>query len=157
MEPRLFFGQGGGNNLYRSDDGAATDGGAAFDIRATTNRVAPGGAGGEAMFAVLWLALTYSMAVTLRVTPLLDGVALESQDIALAAKSERTTQRWKLGLSVPLKDGMGVEVGRFAARGVWFQARAETVGGLGGGDLIVEGVELEHEVLRASQKAEALP
>ena len=157
MEPRLFFGQGGGNSLYRSDASAADDGGAAFDLLAMTNRVAPGGAGGEAIFTVLWLPLTYTMVATVRITPILDGVALDSQEVALAGKSERTTQRWKFGLSVPYKDALNVEQGRFAARGARFQAKVETVGGLAAGHLIVEGIELEHEVVRASQKAEALP
>ncbi len=157
MAPRLFFGQGGGNNLYRSDDTAADDAGAGFDMLATTNRVAPAGAGGEAIFTVLWLALTYTMAVTVRVTPYVDGVALDSQQIALAAQAERTTKRWKVGLSVPLFDALLNEVARFAPRGVWFQAKVESTGGLATGDLIVEGVEIEHEVVRASQKAEALP
>jgi len=56
---------------------------------------------------------------------------------------------------VALLEG-ATEVARFAARGTWFQARI-SVSALAAGDLIVDGLALEHEVVRESIPAQAIP
>src|SRR5574341_267236 len=152
--PRLFLGELGGNRLLKADDGFQ-DASAAIVVRAETVPVAPAGPGGEAIFSALYLVLTATMAVTIQVTPIVDGVALEMQDITLSAQTERKTTHHELGLSIPLMEGP-TEMARFAPRGTWFQARI-VVPALAAGDLIIDGVSLEHEVVRESIAAEAVP
>lgn len=154
--PQLLFGQGGGNKVLLASSSAADDDGVDFNLLATTNRLAPAGAGGEAIFTALWLVVTHTMDVDLVFTPLLDGLALESQTVALSAGAARVTARFRLGLSVPFLNPLGTEVMRTAPRGTWFQVRIATTGGMAAGDLLIEGCELEHEVVRASQGAEDL-
>lgn len=158
MQPHLLLGQGGGNALYLVDAAAADDAGTVFDILATTNRVAPAGAGGDVLFRTLWVAVTYTMAVILKFTPILDGAALESQTVTLAVQSVRKVQRFRLGLSKKNLDTYGVEVSRTGARGAFLQVKVETSGGCAAGDLIVDGLEVERRILKgAYQKAEVLP
>ena len=154
---RLFFGQGGGNKVFLADPAATHDDSVDFDLLATTNRVAPGGVGGEAIFVTLWLAVTHTMAVVIAVTPVLDGVELETQTVTLGALTDRAVSRFRLGLSVPFLNPLGTEVMRVAARGCWLQTQVASAGGMAAGDLIIEGCELEHEVVRAAQPAEAVP
>ena len=229
--PQLIFGQGGGNRLFLYSPSACDDDGVLFSVLAATNRLAPGGSGGETIFTTLWLVVTAARTpaaaiagsgtahvftgpaaswvadamigqyvtlwdgvvclgryrvtdnetntltfaeyvdgadsvnphtVELIVTPYLDGVALESQEITItgptAGDPTRVTTKYRFGLSVPFLDNSPIpqEVMRVAARGTWLQVRVETVGIKPPGDLIVEGCEVEYEVVRASQPAEVL-
>lgn len=151
--PRLFLGELGGNRLLEADDGFQ-DAGAAIPVVLESDPVAPAGPGGEAIFPVLYLVFTATMAVTVTVTPFVDGVALETQDIVLASQTARTRTHHELGLSVPHLES-GVEVLRVAPRGTWFAVRLSTPS-LAAGDLILDGVSLEHEVVRESLVAGSL-
>ncbi len=66
----------------------------------------------------------------------------------LTSKGSRTREQIELGLSVPIFDNEAppVERGRCAPRGTWFQVRL-SITAIATGDLIVEGVALEQEVV----------
>jgi hypothetical protein len=150
--PRLFFGESGGNGLLQVDDGF-TDDGVAIVLVAETVPAAPAGVGGDARFIALYFVVTHTMAVTLRVTPVLDGVAIdaEAKDIVLAAETDRVSVPVKVPLSIGALRADLTEWGRFGMRGTWFAARITTPNGLAAGGLIVDGFELEHEVLRETK------
>ncbi len=152
--PRLFLGESGGNRLLKADDGFQ-DAGVNISIRAETVPVAPAGAGGEAIFTSVYLVLTATMAVTVQITPIVDEVPLETQDIVLSAQTERKRTHHEFGLSIPYIHN-SVERARFAPRGTWFQVRI-VVPAIAAGDLIIEGVALEYEIVRESILAEAVP
>lgn len=161
--PRLFLGELGGNRLLQADDGFQ-DAGLAIAVRLESELLAPAGPGGEAIFSALYLVFTATMAATIVVTPIVwsveDGevvrTELETQSIVLASEPERRTTHHELGLSVPLLEPVTlIERGRFAPRGTWFAIRLD-VAALAAGDLILDGVSVEHEVVRESLQAQAL-
>ena len=131
---------------------------------AKTVRWAPGGVGGEAIFTRMWLALTYDMdAVTLRVTPVLDGVPQDGtggtpdlrQTLTLAGTpGTRVTERWEFTLYSPYDDGVDPDAARVALRGCWFQLLIDATTTLGTGDLLFEQPEIEYEIVRESVVAE---
>jgi hypothetical protein len=149
--PRLFLGQSGGNALLKADDGYQ-DAGNPIAVRLETAPVSPAGPGGEAIFTALFLTFTNTMAATVSVTPIVDGTELASQTITLPARTERTTTRHELGLSIPYTEG-GQELLRTAPRGAWLQVRL-SVAAIGPGDLIFDGVSVEYEVVRESLLAQ---
>jgi len=148
--PKLFFGTRGSTGLLEVDRGYK-DRGIIYDLYAKTNRYAPAGAGGECIFPSLYAVVTFTETMLLYLTSLVDGVALETLIIPLvSAGSARQTRSFELGLSVPLMVG-GVEKGRQAPRGTWYQCLVETrfdaVANLPN-QLIIEGLEVEYEVVR---------
>ena len=149
--PLLFLGSAAGGVLLEADQGTG-DNAAAFNLLARTNRVAPAGVGGECIFTALYLAISHTEAATLRVTPILDGVALEPTDIALPLVAARTLTAHDVGISIPYTVA-AVEAARFAARGTWLQVQVETLAAAPGdfGDLIIESVEVEYEVVRETK------
>lgn len=166
--PTLFFGRGNTAaqimqwNQTNQDNEPSGD---TFDLLAKSVRFAPGGAGGEAIFTTIWIAVTYDMdAVTLRFTPILDGIAQDGtggtadirQTLALVGTpGTRRTERFEFGFSLPFNDGVSTDAIRTAMRGTWFQLLVDTVGGLGpNGDLIIEQPEIEFEVVRESEQAQ---
>lgn len=147
MPARVFFGQGGGSAIYAAGE-SALDGGAEFGVRAKTDRLAPAGVSGEAIFPAVWVALTWTMAVTVVVTVYVDGALVCTAQLALPAQAERVTKRYEIGLSVPMIDEyLNTEVARFSPRGTWLQVALDTSGPLADGELIFEGVECEFEVV----------
>lgn len=145
---KLFLGERGGNGVNEMDVGA-TDDGTAITAVDETGHFAPGGESGEAIFTAFYLTVTHTMAATLRIIPVLDGVKKTDQqkDVVLSGEAERTTKIIEVGLWEPVNDDLGAEVGRCAMRGTRIQCRIETVGGLAAGDLILDKVEVEHEVV----------
>ncbi len=149
---------------FGETDGANGGAGDILYPLAKTVRLAPAGVGGEAIFTRLWLALTYDMdAVTLRFTPVLDGVEMDGtggapdlrQTLTLAGTpGTRVTERWEFTLYIPYDDGVDADAVRLALRGCWFQLLIDTTTTLGTGDLIIEQPEIEFEVVRESVAAE---
>lgn len=162
--PEVYFGLGGGSALWRVNvgylDGPTSDGadppvytgGAAYHATLASCRIAPSGPRQNTVFASLLLVVTHDMAVTVRMTPILDGVPYdgtggttdERRTINLTAKDDLTVEKFLLPLEIPLMVD-AVERGRYAMRGTWFQARVETTGALAAGTLIFEAAVLEHE------------
>lgn len=147
-QPLYVFGQGGGNNLYGAGQGF-TDDGVAYVVRARSDRVAPAGIDGECIFPAVHLAISHTMAVDLLVVPVLDDVELDSITLSLSAKTARTLERFEVGLSVPVLDGLGTERGRASPSGAWFQLLVYD-DGLAAGDLIFEQTEIEFEAVEST-------
>lgn len=170
MASRLLLGQGrtsGAPALWAATN-VVTDGGTAWGVVARTRPIAPAGFGGACRFVFAHLVVTASMGAVLRVTPLLDADALAGAAttvatplgdvtsvpmlVALAqqpAPYTRVTQR----LTVPLLTRLvtsadGVEQTRTSACGTQLALLIESVGPLGTGELLLDGAELEYEVVR---------
>ncbi len=144
MSETLFYGEANGNRLLEADTGYQ-DVDTAIAVLAESDPIAPAGPGGESVFYGLTVVVLHTMAVTIVLTPIIDGVALETQNIVLTTKATRTREQIELGLSIPIMHA-AVERGRCAPRGTWFQVRL-SVTAIATGDLIIEGVALEQEVV----------
>ncbi len=159
--PVLFFGRADTSaDVFQTNLGSDDDG-VVITPKALSNAVAPAGASGEAIFRNIYLTLTHDMAVDVRLTPIVDFVPLdgsggqpdERQTLTLAGLGARTTTRFEFGLSRP-SDLTPSPAFRNALRGAWFQLLVEAINGLAAGDLIIEQVELEIEIVRESLVAE---
>jgi len=157
--PTLFFGgRDASANVLQSNVGF-TDNTVPYVPLLKTNPVAPAGAAGEAIFRNVYLTLTHSMLVDVRVTPIVDFIPLDGTNgqpdertiISLPdlTGTQRLTERFEIGLSLPFPL-TGTERFRNALRGAWFQVLIEAINGLAAGDLIFEQVELQHEIVRES-------
>lgn len=145
-----MYGRSGGHKvLYNA---GFQDDGVDYQAQATSDPAAPAGPDGECSFYTLWLAVTHTMACTLRVTPIIDGVALATKDVTLTAKGSRTTEVFEVGLQLP----MGA-AGVTAPRGTWFSAKVATlVAGapaIATGDLLFDLSSLEYTVERETRAA----
>lgn len=147
----LFFGQSGGDLLWQFGEHWQDDGNP-VTARMRTLPMAPGGVGGEAIFQNLYLALEWRSAVKVTVTPILDGDRLTALSRTLELDGPLEPRRDDF--EIPLNQGHDVgatEELRYGLRGTWLQVEVEAVvetptetG------LIVEGVEVEREVVRES-------
>lgn len=154
MTPPLktYYGQAGGAKVFLSREGA-TDDGTGFTVYAKTRPVELAGASGEAIFSALFLVVTWTMAVALRVTPIVDGVAYdgtngttdERQTVTLDAQTTRKSETFLLPTMRRLLDPVDPDItmSRYFMRGTRFQALVESVDELGEGTLIFDGLDLE--------------
>ena len=163
----LFVGQGLGNQLMLVDSGI-TDGGVRFEVSAVCDPITPDGEGGESVFVALWLTVTHTMAVTLRITPYVDGAAKPVTMWILGAPPGASGARIIETREIPINDVLydsldaSVELARFAPRGrrVWLKVEclvtdpftSTFVPGIGGGDLIFETVEVEFDKVQETQE-----
>lgn len=161
--------------------------------------LAPAGLGGECLFAYAHITVSSSLSATLKVTPLIDGDAAASVQLAstvvvravtvpatrgtsavptlrsvtlpgstiqvvtpifaLAQQTAtlpgqvppRVTNTYAVPLLRKLVDYQGIEQSRFFCRGARLSLRIESVGALGAGELIIDGVDVEFEVLRKAK------
>ena len=151
--PRLFLGHSGSGALYLLGSGVA-DGAAAFTPLLETAPIAPGGWGARCGFNRLYVPITWTMATTLRVIPIVEGVEKAPVDIELAEQPERKTDLFELALFEPFLGADGVtEVGRVALQGTWIQFRITTAGGLGPGVLFIHDPVLDFDVLEEDREA----
>lgn len=183
-----------GAGYYTASD-VSSDGGEDFSFYCKTNPWQPDAQGGECVFA--WAAITFSwsMAATVRIQPIVDGVEddtiLESavltdylrftengdqrttmngyrrvayteasgvdayvetiRPVFVLDQQGGTLQRKRAVFMVPLVRRMirdGVELSRYYLRGQEIQFLVESVGVLGVGELILEGIELEFTPVR---------
>lgn len=139
-----FIGQRAAANLLALDRGSS-DAGTPIRVRGETAAVAVAGAGGEAIFPTLYLTLTHSMVATLRVTPLLDGVPLPVILLSVYAAPRRVSTVHELSLMQSFEGLL-----TYAPRGTWIAVRIE-VDPLTEGDLIVDSVEVEYEIVQESK------
>lgn len=125
--PRLFFGSATAGKLLESDD-AYNDDGLNYNLLATTDRVAPNGDAGECAFRTLFVPVQHEGSVPLRVTPLIDGTALDAVEYTLSVPSARkiTTVVVPLRTAFPSSVTGYATLGKFVPRGTWFQAKVET-------------------------------
>lgn len=146
---RTFFGTRSDGRLLLADAGYSDDG-VSYPVLARTNPVAPGGPGGEVLFTSVYLVVTHTDALTLKVTPLVDGYPAEPFTLQFVQSPVQIREDREVPVSVPYLVE-GVEMARFAPRGAWFQIQVETVGAPV--DFTIEAADLEYEVLRESRKA----
>lgn len=153
-------------------DNVTTDGGEPFAFQYRTNPFQPAdesGAviGGEHEFKWMYLAMEWSMAATIRVTPIADGkeddVTFENGDVGqiipstfVLAQQTGTLQRKQEVFPIPIirrqvRDG--VEINRFNQRGERIEFLIESTGALGTGELMAAGAELESEPVRKATYA----
>lgn len=148
--PLTVLGTGG----YLLDlDNHHQDHGEAIPLAVQWDELVPAGAGGEAIFTALYLTVTGSMAVTLTVTPHLDGAALadEAVRVQVAGGSARKVQHFEIPLGRTAKGADGQAFGRYAMRGTRFSVRVEAAA-LADGELILDSIEVEHEAVRESKR-----
>jgi hypothetical protein len=159
--PTLFFGgRDTEANVLQFSDGFQ-DNTVDYVPLAKSNPIAPAGASGECIFKNVYITITHSMEVDIRLTPIVDFVPLDGVGgqpderlvFSLPALGARLTERFEMGLSLPFPL-TGPERIRTALRGAWFQLQAEALAPLAAGDLIFDQTELEYEVVRESVVAE---
>lgn len=166
----LLMGQGNapadpGAALWRFGDGA-DDAGTAYDFLAESNWLPVDGEAMEYVFFKCFLTLTWSMDVTIRVTPEVDQEGLTEAAgtldftvfrpvFTLAAPiSGRHTQTFEIPFELVVFDA-DVEKIRQAIRGTRLRLLLESVGGLGEGNLTVDGFRLELEPQQESIGSES--
>ena len=146
MIPVAFAAERGGR-VARLDSGY-TDAGEPLELLLECAPVAPAGAGGDCLFDRLRVVFTWSAEVSLTVTPVLDGVAIEesAHQIDLTASTDRQSQVFELILR-----RKEASVHTYGLRGTWFAVRiAGTV--LSMGDMIIDPLTLEYEILSPTQE-----
>lgn len=152
---RQFYGRAGANGVLRVIPDA-TDDAVPFPIVAQSDPVAPNSEDGACLFHGVRLTVTRAGAETLRVQPIVDGVAYAPVDVAvLAPTADRPqTDVYEVGFRQLVSAGL---VGRVFAglRGVRFQARLTLPLGVGA-PLWIDGVELDYEPVAADHR-DALP
>lgn len=159
---KTFYGQSGGPKVYEGRLGYQDDT-LGFDLYTKTRPVQPGGVAGEAVFSAFFLAVTWTMAVTLRVTPIVDGVAYDGTNgttdervsFDLDAQTSRTSRTFLLPMMRRLLDTVDPEVtvSRFFFRGTRIQALIESVDGIGDGTLILDRLDVEAQPVTDTKTA----
>jgi hypothetical protein len=157
----LLLGQAGatatpGALIWELADGA-DDGGSDYDVFAISNPLSPGNGTRVSVFRTAIVTLTWTMAVTLRFTPLVDedeetiariGGSVQTLpiEITLAAPTGgRVTRSFRIPLLRLILGPADEELSRNAVVGTRLRLQIESVGGLGLGDLIFDGVAIEHD------------
>lgn len=161
---KLWYGQATAASIpaYWQAASVTADGGVAFGLRAESNILCPAGLGGECIFAWAYVTVTANAGATLRVTPVIDGstampvvpngslVLVTPTFVVPQLTGERVTTTFPVPMTVRLLNGSGVEQSRWYCRGAQAQVRVESVGAIGAGDVILDGVEFEYAVVRRS-------
>ncbi|MBA3645289.1 MAG: hypothetical protein H0W63_03855 [Gemmatimonadaceae bacterium] len=131
---------------------------AQHNLYAKTDLLFPAGHDGECVFHSVSLTVAFKNSLTFYVTPIVDGVALERQYLALpgnAAASKQVITR-ELAISIPVIEGANGEVGRVSPRGSMFQLLVETLWTVSGAAyLSIENADVEVEVVRESRAPSA--
>ena len=162
--PTLFYGGRDTEASVLEANVGFQDNGADYIPLAKSNPVAPAGASGECIFTNVYVTITHSMAVDIRLTPIVDFVPLDGTNgqpderlvfsLPDLTATGRLSERFEMGLSIPFPL-TGTERFRNSLRGAWFQLQSEALAPLAAGDLIFDQTELEYEVVRESVVAEA--
>lgn len=123
-----------------------------YNLLAKSDPDAPAGAGGECAFHAVYVFVLHEVAVPIRVTPYVDGVALTSKTVALAAPIGRQRRIIKAPIIKRFPSSVAgyATSSSFAARGAWIQVLVETAWGVSDspGYVSVEGAEVERTILR---------
>jgi hypothetical protein len=144
VTPAVFAGAADGGGIYRLDDSAHLDGVTPIELRVETGTVAPGGISADHAFDWIRLGVTHTAAATLKVTPLVDGdpVPGAAFAISLEAQSKRTSVAFERAIRASVEGGLRT----YAPRGTWIAVLIEGMR-LGAGDLILDSVDVDYEVL----------
>lgn len=153
---RFFFGtdneDGDDAAIYKAEDEGSFDFGKRLRLWIETRPVALAGLSGEVVVSNLYICVTRNNVVSaqINVTPILDGVDLETKLITLAGTSFPLTEVLEIPLSVPFSRD-GIERGRTSPRGVWFSYRITNEGERPDGEFAVNGAAIEATQARESQ------
>lgn len=141
------------NPALGSQEGS-DDLGTDIELVARTNAYAPYGVGGEGIFTNLYLTLFRSndADLELSVVPIVDGVEQDAIQLIRPAVAEPTREVLEIGLATYYPSAADPQIAN-AMRGTWFQTEIRSVGTLPAGRLIIEAVELEHEVVTEGKQA----
>ena len=149
--------------LLRYGD-SATDNGLPILFSARTAEIALAGMAGKVSFDRIFVGVTFTHPFKIQLRPITDGktIVTEYAFIQVTAadfanpvmeltERERATHLFEVTLSEPYIRGED-ELSRHALMGTYFQVEVEQVDPLAEiGDLIIESIELEYEVLVESQ------
>lgn len=135
----------------------ADDDGDPFEIFGRSNWIQPALGGGTCVFFDAFVTLTWTMGCTLRFKPVVDQDAdsttwengtceVVTSDIELteSVDGQRITQTFRIPLAVALLKG-ATEQTRNNLIGTRMQLTIASVDGLGAGDFIMDGCEIEYE------------
>jgi len=126
---RLFIGQSGGPNLYQLDS-TFLDGEARYGVKAQSTPVAPAGQSADTILYGAYLSVTLSMGITLKITPVVDGVVLTqaARTVRLDSSTEERLERVEVGFAVPFVDENDPTFVLFyyAPRGIYVGIQVET-------------------------------
>ena len=154
--------------LYFQTSSVTSDGGEPFAFRWSSGPWQPSAQGGENVFAWAWMTFSWSMAGTIRVTPIVDD---ESGDVNFPDGSRLQTVRSTFQLAqqgaslerisnefpVPLVRRVigpdGVEKFRSYMRGQRLELLVESTGQLGAGELMLDGVQVDVQPVRRAKYA----
>jgi len=153
---------------YFQTAAVTSDGGEPFEFSFHTGPWQPSSQGGENIFAWAWMEFSWSMAATVRVTPIVDDETgdldlpdgsrlqtmrstfqLEQQGTAL----ERISQQFPVPLVRHVVGPTGVEKFRSYMRGQRLDLLVESTGQLGVGELMLAGVEVDVQPVRRAKYA----
>lgn len=127
---RLFIGQAGGPNLYQLDS-SFLDGAVRYGVLAQSTPVAPAGQSADTILYGAYLSVTLSMGVTLRITPVVDGVVLTqaARVVRLDSSTEERLERIEVGFAVPYTDENDPTfvLFNYAPRGIYVGIQVETL------------------------------
>lgn len=141
--PILLFGEIDRAVLAAPEVGRGDDA-APVTMRVRSNRVAPDGPGGEALFEAVIITLRHQAAQTVTLRAYVDDVLVQTTALALPAQPVLRSRTLEVRLSVPVLVGT-VERGRVRPRGAWLQVELESVGTE---PLAVDGCDLEFTSVR---------
>lgn len=145
MIPAAFAGETG-NRIIRLDSGHQDLGGV-LDFELETGAVAPAGVNGDCGFEGVRLVFTWKLAaaVTITVTPILDGEAIvaAAQTVDLPVSASERSEPFELIFRRKSAGGY-----RFQCQGTWFALRIE--GTKADGEIFVDPAVLLYEVLTPS-------
>lgn len=164
---RLLFGSLSDGEIFQPAQSNLSDDGTPVCLRAITGTWAPAGWMQTALYRTVTLNVSSNVGATVRVTPILQGVALDGTSgnpdcritfvIAVPSAGNRTESRNILGLSRPVSTDLGNDF-KVGLRGSWVNFLVETVGevdasnGETNPDFRAEAVSIEPVLLGQTQQ-----
>jgi hypothetical protein len=146
----MFGGDGSEGPLYQWGE-SEDDAGVAIDLFAQPNKIAPAGIGGETMFTRLFFVVSHDNRgdYDFTLVPILDNTELPGLQVTVPGVQQPVVGRViEVGLSL---EHNGVQT--YGVRGTWFTFRLQGNGTVPDADIIVEGVDVEYEMLREAEQA----
>lgn len=150
-ERALATSLGSGASILALDEAATQDNATAIETRARTNRIAPAGTGGDALFRTVYVIVSRAnrtVVGSLEVTVRIDGEALAPVTVSLPLVGAGTlTEVHEIPLVQPGRAGQFQN----GVRGCWLEVETR-LPARPDGVVVIEGVEVEAEDLRESVK-----